>query len=139
MHHIIAGLQIDQVGGEGGQRGLAGRGARHQFGSVEQVFAAEDGEAGIAENHPAADRSPDQINGCRRSSHVGPLGQIFGRRIGLVETELVGHAVLVEDIRHAFELACGFGKECHARTFFSQVSRFGYSHRHVAVEGHRRA
>ena len=121
MHHVVAGLQVDQVRGEGGQRGLAGRRARHQFGSVEQILAAEDGEPGIAENHAAADRSADQINGrrpirpCRRAP-----ARYSGVRIGLIQTELVGHAVLVENIGHAFERARGFGEKCHARAGFGQ-------------------
>jgi hypothetical protein len=64
MHHIVAGLQIDQIWREGGQRGFSGRRAPDQFGSLEQVFAAEYGEAGIAEDHAAPDRAADQVDGC---------------------------------------------------------------------------
>ena len=85
MHHVIAGLQIDQVGGEGSQRGFAGRRAGHQFGSFEQVFAAEYGEARIAENHAAANGAANQVNGRDFAGHVGASGQILGRGIGLVQ------------------------------------------------------
>ena len=139
MHHIVAGLQIDQVGGESSQRGLAGWRARHQFGSVEQVFAAEYGEAGIAEDHAAPNRAADQVNGGDRSGHVGAPRQVFGRGAGLIQAKLIGDSVLVEDIGDTLDRAGGFGEKRHPRAGFGQVSRLRDSYRHIAVKGQRRA
>ena len=75
----------------------------------------------------------------RRAGQVGALGQIRRRRFGLLETELVGHAVLVEDVGQALDFAGGGREERDAIARFHQGARLGDRHLHVAVEGHGRA
>ena len=65
----------------------------------------------IAEDYAAPDRASDQVDGGHRAGHVGALGEICGRGFGLLEAELVGDAVLVEDIGHAFHFAGGFARK----------------------------
>jgi len=41
VDNVIARLQIDQIGGKSGQRGLGNRSARHQFRGLEQVLGTK--------------------------------------------------------------------------------------------------
>ncbi len=51
-----------------------------------------------------------------------------------VQPELIGHAVLVEDVGHALYFACGRGEKGHPVAGFHQVASLGDGHLHVAVE-----
>ncbi len=55
VHHVIARLEIEGIGGESRQvRFCAGR-TRDQFRRFEQIFGAEDGQLGIGKDRAALD------------------------------------------------------------------------------------
>ena len=55
VDHVIAGLQIGQVGGEGGQLRL-GWPARDQIGGIEKIFRADEGQFRIGQHRAAPDQ-----------------------------------------------------------------------------------
>ncbi len=138
MDHVIAGLQIGQVGRERRQLRFAGGRLRDQIGSVEKIFRAEDGDARFRKHDAPAHASLYQQSAGGRARNVGPLGQIGARGIGRVEAELEGNRVLLENVGQALQFADRLREEDHAVALLHQIARFGDGGLDVAVKSERR-
>ena len=136
VDHVIAGLQVDEVGGEGRHRRLRGGRARHQFGGLEEIFRAEYYKFRFLEGRAVPDVAFDQIDAGDRAGHVGAFGQIRRRGLGLLDAQLVGDGVLVQDVGDALHFTCRRGEERDAIAGFHQLAGLGDGHLHIAVEGH---
>ena len=138
VHHVIARLQIDQVGGKSGQRGLGNRGSRHQLGGLEQILSAKYYKVRIWESSATADQPLDHVNAGHGTGQVSALGQVGGRGVELHQAELVKDAVFVEDVRHSFYFTCRRSEERHAIARLNQRAGLGDGHLHVAMKGQGR-
>ncbi len=138
MHHVIAGLQVRHVGGEGRQLRFAGAGLGHQVGRIEKIFGTEDGDLRFGKNDAAPDQSFDQERAGGGARDVGTLGEIRPRGVGGIEAQLEGNRVLLENIGQAFQFAGRSREEDHAIAALHQIARFGDGGLDVAVKSHRR-
>jgi len=81
-----------------------------------------------------ADQPLNHVNAGHGTSQVGALGEVGGRRVELLQPELVGDGVFVEDVRHAFYFTCRRSEERHAIARLDQRAGLGDGHPHVAVK-----
>ncbi len=86
MHHVIAGLQIELVGGECAQ--MLDAGFSDGLRKIEQIFCAEYGEAALLEYGAARDIAADESH--RSAAGLRPFTQVFRRAIAR-QIDLVRH------------------------------------------------
>ena len=86
---VIARLEIDQVGGESGQRGFRGRRAGHHFGGFEQILRPKNYKFRILKRGTVPDHALDQVNAGHGPGEIRALREVGGGGIELLQTELV--------------------------------------------------
>ena len=100
MNHVIAGLEIELIGGESREVRLARfRGRLRRF---EQVFGAEDREAPFLKHRAARHISADQRDA--RAERLRALLQIFGNLLAL-QIDLIGHRIFGKHIGEPLHFA----------------------------------
>ncbi len=112
---------------------------RHQFRGFEEIFRTKYYNLRFNEGGPAPDLPFDHVNAGGGACHVGSLGKVCGGGFDLLQAQLVGNAVFVEDVGDAFYFTCRRCEEGDPVAGFHQGPRLGDGHLHVAVEGHGRA
>ena len=137
VYHEVAGLEIDQIGGERPQRRLAGGSLGDQFGSFKEILGTEDDQFRILECRAAPDQPFDEVNAGHRAGHVDALREIGRSGLKLLHAELVSHSILVEDVSQPFYFTCSRRKESHPVPRLHQRTRFGDGHLDVAVKALR--
>ncbi len=139
MHHIIAGLEVDDVGRESGQRRLRRGCPRHQLRGVEKIFRAKYYKLRILKRSALPHLPFHQVNTGRAAGHIGAFGQVGRGGVELLQTELVGYPVLVEDIGYALYFTCRGCQEGCPAALLHQRPGLCDGHRHVAVNRQGRA
>ena len=137
MDHVVARLEVGEVGGKRTQASL-GRRRLAPFGGAEQILRTEDRQPVVGKRDTAPDLAVDQVGAGHGARQIGALGQVGGSGAGWLQAELKRDRILLQDLGQALELAVGGGEEGHAATLLDDAARLGDGHLYVALEGHGR-
>ena len=136
VDHVIAGFQIELIGGENSRPGVGLRWPGDGLRRFEQIFRAEDRQTRFLKHGPARHIAADQRDsGAQR---LRALAQILGDLLA-AEIDLIGNRVFAENIGQPLHFAGRGREEGEADARFEQRFRFADGHLQIAVERHRGA
>ncbi len=114
MDDVIARLQIELISGKCAGADVGSRGRATMSEASNRSSDPMVTSLASVKTVPRAMRALNQENVRRRPAHIRAPGEIFGRALVLIETELIQHAVLVHDVGDPFDFARGGAEEHHA-------------------------